>query len=65
MIYQIDTIINSARGECWQETRRAYKYSLRNMIADMLKRYEEENPTEFIREVSVEVKEVVYSDGTE
>ena len=65
MIYQIDTIINSARGECWQETRRTYKYSLRNMIADMLKRYEEENPTEFIREVSVEVKEVVYSDGTE
>lgn len=65
MPYQIDTIINSARGECWQETRRAHKYNLRNIVADMLKRYEEENPSEFIREVSVEVKEVVYSDGTE
>lgn len=62
MPYQIDSIINSAKGECWQETRRAHKYNLRKIVKDILKRYEEENPAESIREFSIEVKEV-YSDG--
>lgn len=55
---QIDSIINSESGECWQETRRVRKYNLPQIVADLLTRYTQENPTDTIREISIEIKEV-------
>lgn len=58
MYTQIDSIINSDSGECWQETRRVHKYNLREIVTDILTRYENENFNETIKEISIQVKEV-------